>query len=374
MFSSTRAKVIFGIIIALIFLVPSASVMDEVQTRYEQEAYQQLVARYSQATEQPQPTAEAAATAEAAPTAGSETTSTNLVFVPIATVAPESTPAPTLARPAGPLLPMDTYEGGHAYSDSNFYNGTVTLGDGTVVNAEFYKDSTLEAYYYQRRYYDSDINFIILKLADPSLLRTAIASEVRGSSLCETAIMARAKKAVACISGEYYVNRETGVFIARQSQIIKSTPSSELHQLVIDTDGNFHMSDNYDDAARVVAQYKGRIYQAFCFGPILVNEGQAVHMSKYRFDAASENPRIAIGQMGELTYMFCAANGRNDENKGVTTNQLADIMADNGCIYGFNLDGGGSSTMYWHDKIVNQMNYSGNQREVSDCIYVATAQ
>ena len=67
------------------------------------------------------------------------------------------------------------------------------------------------------------------------------------------------------------------------------------------------------------------------------------------------------------------ANGRTDTDDGLDIVQLADVMAQNGCQQAYNLDGGGTATLYWHGEVVSKVNTSGKEREISDCIYFASA-
>ena len=71
--------------------------------------------------------------------------------------------------------------------------------------------------------------------------------------------------------------------------------------------------------------------------------------------------------------LLCVVDGRTDDDRGMNTTRLAGIMAEKGCINAYNLDGGGSSTLYWHGKVVNSVNKSGAERDISDCVYFASA-
>ena len=49
-------------------------------------------------------------------------------------------------------------------------------------------------------------------------------------------------------------------------------------------------------------------------------------------------------------------------------------MSDLGCTEAYNLDGGGSTTMYFNGQVVNQPTTNGNtikERAVSDIVYIA---
>ena len=53
--------------------------------------------------------------------------------------------------------------------------------------------------------------------------------------------------------------------------------------------------------------------------------------------------------------------------------ELADLMKELGCVTAYNLDGGGSSTIWFNGKVLNQPTTFGDtiaEREVSDIVYI----
>lgn len=366
-YDSPWSKAIIALIVLSAFLMPSTEMTDEARSAYERAAYEELLAAGASASAAPSPTPDAQAasvTSEAAQ---------NMRSVSPTTALPTFEPTPTPAPTARYTLPMDTYDGGYAPLSDGYYDADITLSDGSTVSAQCYQDETIEASYYTRRLYDSTCHFVHVKVKHSSQLRTALAKDVNGSSTCHTSDMAAAKNALVAISGEYYTKREGSVFVVKQSQVIKSRPSRELHQLIIDTNGDFHITTNRSDSTAMVSSLNGRIYQAFSFGPELVRDGSAVDCLDYAFDADSPNPRTAIGQIGHLEYLLCVVNGRTDDDAGVTMPELAEIMAGEGCDSAYNLDGGGTSTLYWNGEVVNDMNESGKERSISDCVYFTSA-
>ena len=362
---SFYGKAVTVLIALSAFIIPAGNTTPEAENAYEQAAYQELLAAMPSAapTEEPVPT-EIPAPLDRAGSAALPTAAAAATMLP--TFAPTNAPTYT--------LPMDTYAGGYAPDETAYYTQSdIFLPDGSTTTAECYKDPSIEAVSYTWRAYESDCHIVRIKLSHASQLRTATSKESVGSSTATTSSMARAKNALIAISGEYYSQREGSVFIVKQSQILKSKPSRSLHQLIIDTDGNFHITTSRSDSEAMVAELQGRIYQAFSFGPALVIDGVKTEYSDYPFDADSENPRMAIGQLGPLEYIVCAVDGRTDWSRGVTDPQLADIMEKLGCQNAYNLDGGGSTTLYWHGNVVNRVNYSGSERDISDCVYFASA-
>jgi exopolysaccharide biosynthesis protein len=112
----------------------------------------------------------------------------------------------------------------------------------------------------------------------------------------------------------------------------------------------------------------------FSFGPsLLVNGSIAVSPNEEVDKAMTSNPRTAIGIIDELHYVFLVADGRTSASKGLTLNQLASFMQGLGVTTAYNLDGGGSSTMYFNGSVINHPTTNGKsikEREVSDIVYI----
>ena len=116
------------------------------------------------------------------------------------------------------------------------------------------------------------------------------------------------------------------------------------------------------------------IREAVTFGPALVVNGKtAVTEGQEVGKAMASNPRTAIGVIDDLHYVFVVADGRTSESSGLSLSQLAEFMQQLGVTTAYNLDGGGSSTMYYEGKIINNPTTSGNsikERNVSDIVYI----
>ena len=87
----------------------------------------------------------------------------------------------------------------------------------------------------------------------------------------------------------------------------------------------------------------------------------------------SSNPRTAIGIIDENHYIIVVSDGRTNESEGLTLYQLAEVMQQYGATTAYNLDGGGSSTLYFNGQVINNPTTNGNtisERAVSDIVYI----
>lgn len=72
-------------------------------------------------------------------------------------------------------------------------------------------------------------------------------------------------------------------------------------------------------------------------------------------------------------YLFVVSDGRTSESEGLSLYEMAEFMQSLGAATAYNLDGGGSSTMYFNGEVVNNPTTSGRnikERSVSDIVYI----
>lgn len=217
-------------------------------------------------------------------------------------------------------------------------------------------------------------NFADVTIAHPTQLRMAFAGGSYGTRKRTYASkMAADNNAVIAINADFYNCRTNGLII-RQGTLYRKKCSG-FDTLFIDSNGDFTvMNDFYSINSGFLSE--NTIYQAINFGPVIVQDGQAVKKLKDFNSVAcgprANNPRTAIGQLGKLHYLICAIDGRSDISSGTTTNELAVIMADKGCQVAYNLDGGQSTTMVFHNRLYNVVS-DGGERNMSDILYFASA-
>ena len=82
----------------------------------------------------------------------------------------------------------------------------------------------------------------------------------------------------------------------------------------------------------------------------------------------ASNPRTAIGIIDENHYIIVVSDGRTSESQGLSLYQLKSY----GVKTAYNLDGGGSSTLYFNGQVMNKPTTNGtiSERAVSDIVYI----
>ena len=80
-------------------------------------------------------------------------------------------------------------------------------------------------------------------------------------------------------------------------------------------------------------------------------------------------PRTAIGQIDTLHYIVIVADGRQDGYSiGMTLPELQSLFVQYGAQTAMNLDGGGSTELWFKGQIINRPS-GGRERDMSDIIF-----
>ncbi len=211
-------------------------------------------------------------------------------------------------------------------------------------------------------------------LSDADFLKTAFARDTFGTNVTEkTSAQAEAKGAILAVNGDFYGADKKG-YVIKNGTIYRDSvrDDAEYDDLVVYEDGSFGIINEKNISAQQLVE-NGAV-QLFAFGPALVENGEVVVGESTEVGKAmASNPRTAIGIIDELHYVFVVADGRSSESEGLSLYELAQVMKDLGCETAYNLDGGGSSTMYFNGQVINKPTTSGRsikEREVSDIVYI----
>ncbi len=221
-------------------------------------------------------------------------------------------------------------------------------------------------------YYENNTKIYVadVTLSPAEYLKTAFAKDSYGKNITETTSdMAEDKNAVFAVNGDYYGAQESG-YVIRNGVVYRSTAKG-ADVLCVYTDGTLGIVSDSEYTADELVE-KG-VWQAFTFGPSLVEEGEVtVGVNDEVGKAMASNPRTAIGMIDTNRFVFVVSDGRTSESSGLSLYELAQFMQGLGVKTAYNLDGGGSSTMYFNGQVINNPT-SGRgikERGVSDIVYI----
>ena len=223
------------------------------------------------------------------------------------------------------------------------------------------------------RQYDTDIYVADVVLESAGSLKTALADSSYGRNIKEaTSVTAQNVNAVLAVNGDFYGARSSGYVIRNGVLYRSSSAGEEQEDLVISAAGDFSIIKEGQTSAQALLD--GGAQQVLSFGPGLIENGAVtVSESDEVGRSKASNPRTALGQIDSLHYVFVVSDGRTNESTGLSLYQLAEFMQSLGVQTAYNLDGGGSSTMYYNGSVINNPTTDGStikERSVSDIVYI----
>ncbi|MGY1743467.1 MULTISPECIES: phosphodiester glycosidase family protein [unclassified Blastococcus] len=271
------------------------------------------------------------------------------------------------------IADVSAYEAAQGVSDS-----TVDTSGGTVTGDTYTSDGatvTVSTVSYGSgddtvTYYVADV-----VLSDATALQSAFANDQYGTNITETVSdIAEDNGAVFAVNGDYYGFRDTGIVI-RNGVVYRDEGARQ--GLAFYRDGHVEVYDETTTTAQALVD--AGVWNTLSFGPAIVEDGQVVDgIEDVEVDTnvgnhsiQGDQPRTAVGVLDDNHLVFVVVDGRQSGySEGVTMTELAAIMTDLGATTAYNLDGGGSSTMYFDGEVVNSPS-QGEERGVSDVLYVA---
>ena len=257
-------------------------------------------------------------------------------------------------------------------SDGASSRETAENASEPVVTAYSYEDGQISITLSEYRENETTIYVADVQLSSAEYLKTALAWNSYGRNVTQkTSEMAQNVNAILAINGDYYGAQENG-YVLRNGELFRSSGSSDQEDLVIFDDGSFAIINEEEVSAEELL--KKNAEQILSFGPALVADGEiAVTADEEVGRAKASNPRTAIGIIDDLHYVFVVSDGRTEESEGLSLYELAQFMQSLGVETAYNLDGGGSSTMYFNGEVINNPTTSGRsekERSVSDIVYI----
>ena len=194
-------------------------------------------------------------------------------------------------------------------------------------------------------------------LSDATDLGSAFAEDEFGENIIEyTSQIAGDNNAIFAINGDYYGFRDDGIVI-RNGVIFRDEPARIGAAFY--TDGSLKIYDETQTSAEDLLE--DGAWNTLSFGPALIQDSEVVaSLLKVEIDHNFGNhsiqgsqPRTGVGIIDKSHFVFVVVDGRSrGYSRGVSLVEFAEIFHGLGCTDAYNLDGGGSSTMYFMGRVV----------------------
>ena len=243
-----------------------------------------------------------------------------------------------------------------------------------TVTDSSYKDDNISINLTETTVKNTQVYVADITVSSSDYLKTAFAQNSFGTNVtAKTSVTAAENDAILAVNGDYYGANSSG-YVIRNGVVYRDTvrENSNNGDLAIYKDGSFKII--YEDQISAEQLVKDGVINLLAFGPALVENGEiAVGKNQEVGQAMASNPRTAIGIIDENHYIIVVSDGRTSESEGLSLYQLAEVMKSYGAKTAYNLDGGGSSTLYFNGQVINKPTTGGNkisERAVSDIVYI----
>ena len=258
-------------------------------------------------------------------------------------------------------------------TSSNAAAASQAAKTATVTDSS-YKDDNISVNLSETTVNNTQVYVADITLSSSDYLKTAFAQNAYGTNVtAKTSVTAADNNAILAVNGDYYGANSTG-YVIRNGVVYRDTvrEDSSNGDLAIYKDGSF--KGIYEDQISAEQLVNDGVVNLLAFGPALVENGEIVVDTNTEVgQAMTSNPRTAIGIIDENHYIIVVSDGRTSESEGLSLYQLAEVMKSYGAKTAYNLDGGGSSTLYFNGQVINKPTTGGNkisERAVSDIVYI----
>ena len=237
-----------------------------------------------------------------------------------------------------------------------------------------YSDGNISVNLTEKTVNETQVYVADITLSSSDYLKTALAQNSYGTNVtAKTSVTAAENNAILAVNGDYYGANSSG-YVIRNGVVYRDSVREDASNgdLVIYKDGSFKII--YEDQVSADKLVQDGVVNLLAFGPSLVENGEiSVDTNTEVGQAMSSNPRTAIGIIDENHYIIIVSDGRTSVSKGLSLYQMAEVMKSYGVKTAYNLDGGGSSTLYFNGQVINKPTTGGSkisERAVSDIVYI----
>ncbi|WP_110929630.1 phosphodiester glycosidase family protein [Bacillus massiliglaciei] len=200
-----------------------------------------------------------------------------------------------------------------------------------------------------------------IKVLNAEQLKSAFSNETISLQKEKTSKIAGKNGAILAVNGADVAFKSRSLVIRNGEMYRESFSPLEIRK-----DGTLFIGEG-DRTAEDMK--KDGVLHSFDFGPELIVDGKRSPYYEEAWYSDKPAPRTAIGQRTPHEYIIITVDGRSKESRGMTFRDLTALFEELGAKWAYNLDGGGSTTLYFNGEVLNTPS-DGSERPVSDILYV----
>lgn len=254
------------------------------------------------------------------------------------------------------------------YLSDDVYEHRITKALGEPI--DFYLSNTSEIKIFELKELGYRGYIAKIKLFDPTVFKVSLAQGKMGTLETTSDAGKRTGAVLAINGGGFGAGKVDGQVVSTMiggtvvdGQVIKEfVPKSNEDLFFVGINRTGDLVGSIPKSAQDVLNLNP--YQGVSFIPILIKAGEKVALPSAW--ASTKHPRTIIGQYANDDLIVIVVDGRQgDYSAGITLERLQDKLLELGVKDAYNLDGGGSTAMYFKGKILNKPS-DGHERPVAN--------
>lgn len=204
-----------------------------------------------------------------------------------------------------------------------------------------------------------------IKTSKPSQLRSALSYGTYGGERQTTSGAVSSNKGIIGINGsafDYGTGKPSPLGMCIKNRKIYGDYATSYSVMAVKKDGTIYTPPQGLSGKDLLAD---GVKDTYNFGPVLIRDGNPqppwAETEKYY-------PRSAVGMVKPNEYVLLVTD--TGEYTGLNHWDMVKIFQSYNCKYAYNLDGGGSATLYYNGKVMNKL-IGGVQRPCGDFLFFA---
>lgn len=214
-----------------------------------------------------------------------------------------------------------------------------------------------------------------VKVKNINQLRSALSYGTYGGTLETVSSAMRRNNGIIGINGSRFDGSGKPAYdgvLIKKGKIYNKAYGTSYSVMAVNWDGTMYTPRQGLSAGDLVRM---GVRDTYDFGPALIVNGASQRiLSGFQSYMSMSYPRTAVGMIQPGDYVLLVADGKGiGGSKGLNQFQLCSILKSFGCTYAYNMDGGGSSTLVYRGRVMNNPS-DGTERPVADFLYFREAQ
>jgi fibronectin type 3 domain-containing protein len=245
------------------------------------------------------------------------------------------------------------------------------FGADTIITNQIGQGVVYRHYHYDSLYNAKEEIYVVdVNLSDPAT-SMKFPYLTGGATRTVSAHAATVTGAIACVNGQFYTRIGPIAFLKVNGVVITNTQPGVHDEQGLSNDGGGRTNSMGITLRPGAAWASLTISNILTAGPDLIRNG--VKFTAYDMNDAlvtSRNPRTCAAWTYDNHLLLTVVDGRSTASAGLTLPELRDYLYTNASVLNaFNLDGGGSSTMWVTGKVMNVPS-DGTPRAVADAVAI----